>query len=103
MKSPGLTFLIAVFALSTVTLSADDGDPCDNQCCTDAPCPGEDHPEAPPSDAQDHHCCCTHTQALSTVTSPEGFTLCTIGWVASLPHPPPFAPSLRETFHIPIA
>ena len=102
MKDLTVLVLALGFSLSTVAWSAEDGDPC-NECAPHGESDGRpESPDSPCDHHQEFHCCCTHTQAISTVII--------LGWrvdgewsrLSLLSTHVRIDPFLRETFHVPL-
>ena len=104
--------LLGLFTLSTAPMGVDGADPCNDcgepeeeapasqsSCCGDC----DDAREASSQPHQDFHCCCVHTHALFMTGAPEEFSPAAAGRISVPIHQAFLEPSLRQTFHIPIA
>ena len=118
MRTTAFLVLIAAFAVTTLPFGAEDGDDCEN-CDSHAGMghdPAEqsghahgdaddqhDTPDSPCKHEQDFHCCCSHVQAMIGMATVDSLSLVVSEQVVVASQDVKVDPSLRRTFHIPIA
>jgi len=118
MRTTAFLVLIAAFAVTTLPFEAKDGEDCSNcashgdvdhnplETSSHAHGDTDDHhesPDSPCSHQQDFHCCCAHVQAMITMTHVDSLCLVVAENIVLASQDVNVDPSLRQTFHIPIA